>query len=78
MSFDTLFVVLLVWTVAGLLAGIAFGKAIRQNEVDDEVATSTAASIKYLRRQRHKRDMTRTQREHAAEARGHAAKQAIG
>ncbi len=78
MSIDTLFVVLLVWTVAGLLAGIAFGKAIRQYDVDDEVATSTAASIKYLRRQRHKREMARAERQHAAEARHHATKQAVG
>ena len=77
MSIDTLFVVLLVWTVAGLLAGIAFGRAIRQNETDDEAVASAAASVKYLRRQKHKREMARAEREHETESH-HAVKRAAG
>lgn len=36
MSIDTLLVILLVWTVAGLLAAIAFGKAVQETSLDEE------------------------------------------
>jgi hypothetical protein len=36
MSIDTVLVILLVWTVAGLLAAIAFGKAIQEPMLDEE------------------------------------------
>lgn len=51
MSIDTLIVVLLVWTITGLLAAIAFGKAIRGNETSDyeeEPLPTSADMIKYF------------------------------
>jgi hypothetical protein len=55
MSIDTLLVILLVWTVAGLLAAIAFGKAVQHNSPDEEQSlASPAASIKYIRRNKDK------------------------
>ena len=63
MSIDILFVILLAWVVAGLFAAIAFGRAIRQNETDDETIAPAEASIKYLRRQQHKHEMERAQHE---------------
>lgn len=51
MNTDTLLVILLVWSVAGLLAAIAFGKAIRETSPDEEenLAASTG-TVKYFRR----------------------------
>lgn len=56
MNLDTILVVLLVWTGAGLLAAIAFGKVIRANTPeDDEAATPVAAgSVSYLRKNERK------------------------
>lgn len=61
MNLDTILVVLLVWTGAGLLAAIAFGKVIRANTPeDDETATPVAAgSVSYLRKSERK-SQTRT------------------
>ena len=60
MNLDTILVVLLVWTVAGLLAAIAFGKAVRASTPeDDEAATSAAAgSVSYLRKSERKSQTT--------------------
>ena len=51
MSTDTLLVILLAWSVAGLLAAIAFGKAIQITAPDEEesLASSTVA-ITYIGR----------------------------
>lgn len=51
MNADTLLAILLVWSVAGLLAAIAFGKAIRETSPDEEqkLAASTG-TVKYFRR----------------------------
>jgi hypothetical protein len=47
MSLDTLVVILLVWTVAGLMAAILFGKAIREsNSSYDEEPLPASADIK--------------------------------
>lgn len=56
MSIDALLVILLVWTVAGLLAAIAFGKMIRGNSPDDEEENlaAPAGSVKYLRKTKDK------------------------
>ena len=55
MSTDTLLVILLVWSVAGLLAAIAFGKTIRETSPDeDEGLASSAGTIKYIRRNKKK------------------------
>ena len=60
MNLDTILVVLLVWTGAGLLAAIAFGKVIRANTPeDDEAATPAAAgSVSYLRKSERKSQAT--------------------
>jgi hypothetical protein len=55
MSIDMLLVILLVWTVAGLLAAIAFGKVARQASPDEEESlASSAGTIKYIRRNKDK------------------------
>jgi hypothetical protein len=55
MSFDTLLVILLVWTVAGLLAAIAFGKMVRESAPDDAESLATSAgTVKYLRKTKDK------------------------
>lgn len=61
MSTETLLVILLVWTVVGLFAAIAFGRAIRETDStpDDEVLASSAGSIKYIRRNKHRSPATR-------------------
>ena len=61
MSIDTLLVILLVWTVAGLFAAIAFGRAIRETDSapDDDILASSTGSIKYIRRNKHRSPATR-------------------
>ena len=61
MSTDTLLVILLVWTVAGLFAAIAFGRAIRQADPppEDEILASSSGSVKYIRRNKHRPHATR-------------------
>lgn len=55
MSFDALLVILLVWTVAGLLAAIAFGKMVRETAPEDEASLATSAgTVKYLRKTKDK------------------------
>ncbi len=60
MSLDTILVVLLVWTVAGLLAAIAFGMAVRANTPEDDEAVTPAAagSVRYLRKSERKSQTT--------------------
>ncbi len=49
MGIDTLLVILLVWTIAGMLAAIAFGKAIHlASPEDEESLVSSAGTIKYF------------------------------
>ena len=52
MSLDTLVVILLVWTVAGLMAAILFGKAIRENNssYDEEPLPASADMMKFFRK----------------------------
>jgi hypothetical protein len=61
MSTDTLLVILLVWTVAGLIAAIAFGRAIRETDArqDDEILASSPGSIKFIRRNKHRSPVVR-------------------
>ena len=54
MSFDTLLVILLVWTVAGLLAAIAFGKAIRETSPREDQGLVSADTFKYFRKSKGK------------------------
>ena len=69
MSTETLLVILLVWTVVGLFAAMAFGRAIRETDTapDDKLLASSAGSIKYIRRNKHRSPATRannTERAH--------------
>jgi hypothetical protein len=69
MSTDTLLVILLVWTVVGLFAAMAFGRAIRETDStpDDKLLASSTGSIKYIRRNKHRSSATRandTERAH--------------
>ena len=59
MSTDTLLVILLVWTVAGLFAAIAFGRAIRETDSAPDDESPAAGSIKYIRRNKHRSPATR-------------------
>lgn len=61
MSTDTLLVILLVWTVAGLFAAIAFGRAIRETDPppENEILASSPGSVKYIRRNKHRPNTTR-------------------
>lgn len=55
MSIDTLLVILLVWSVAGLLAAIAFGKAIQITSPDEEESlASFTGTVEYIRRNKDK------------------------
>ena len=59
MSTDTLLIILLVWTVAGLFAAIAFGRAIRETDSTPDDKSPSAGSIKYIRRNKHRSPATR-------------------
>lgn len=54
MSIDTVLVILLVWTVAGLLAAIAFGKIVRETSPEEENLAAAAGTVKYLRKTKNK------------------------
>ena len=57
MSIDTLLVILLVWSVAGILAAFAFGKAMRVIETSphkEELRPTAADNVRYFRRTRRK------------------------
>jgi hypothetical protein len=76
MSFDTLLVILLVWTVAGLLAAIAFGKMVRETAPEEEESLATSAgTVKYLRKTK---DKSRDASAHAPVSRHDTTKHASG
>ncbi len=55
MSTETLLVILLVWSVAGLLAAIAFGKAIHETSPDEEESLApSVGTVNYIRRNKTK------------------------
>ncbi|OGI50199.1 MAG: hypothetical protein A3E57_07990 [Candidatus Muproteobacteria bacterium RIFCSPHIGHO2_12_FULL_60_33] len=55
MSTNTLLVILLVWSVAGVLAAIAFGKAIQETSPDDEESlASSVGTVKCFRKNKAK------------------------
>lgn len=71
MSADTLLVILLVWAVAGLLAAIAFGKAIQGTDAsrnEDEPLPHAAGAIKYFRNNKRKTDISQTNTERGRSA----------
>ena len=60
MGTETFLIILLVWTVTGFFAAIAFGRAIRETNsapIDETLAFSTG-SIKYLKRNKHRSPAT--------------------
>jgi len=78
MSMETIVILLLVWTVAGLFAAIAFGKVIQDPDVSpdqEEPLSSSSGAIKYLRRNKRK---SSTHTEHATRARHTGMKRAAG
>lgn len=55
MSIDALLIILLVWTVAGLLAAIGFGKVVRETAPDEEENLATpSGTVNYLRKTKDK------------------------
>jgi hypothetical protein len=56
MSTEMWVVILLAWTVTGLLVAIAFGRMNQTEEVgqDEKLPVSSAQAIKYLRRNKRK------------------------
>ena len=78
MSMDTIVIILLVWTVAGLFAAIAFGKVIQDADATpdrEEPLPSSSGAIKYLRRNKRKASAPA---EHSVRARHSGMKQAAG
>ena len=56
MGTETFLIILLVWTVTGFFAAIAFGRAIRETNSapNDEALAFSTGSIKYIRRNKHR------------------------
>ncbi len=57
MSIDTLLVILLVWAVAGILAALAFGKAMQRIGAashEEELLLNAADNVRYFQRYRRK------------------------
>lgn len=78
MSAETLLVILLVWAVAGLLAAIAFGKAVRETDTaqnENEPLPHAAGAIKYFRNNKRKSD---THQENTERARSGSVKRTTG
>ena len=52
MGTETFLIILLVWTVTGFFAAIAFGRAIRETNSaqNDETLAFSSGSIKYIQR----------------------------
>ena len=55
MGTETFLVILLVWSIVGLLAAIAFGKAIREpdSSLDQEALASSFRTIDHVTKHRH-------------------------
>jgi hypothetical protein len=71
MGTETFLIILLVWSVAGFFAAIAFGRAIRKTNSapNDEPLAFTTGSIKYIQRNKRRSPATHaniiTERAHA-------------
>ena len=76
MNTDMILAVLGVWAVAGFMAALAFGKAIRVIETADEaVIRSTGSNVTYFRK---KHRHAANQRSHNGRTRDGSAKRATG
>ncbi|MEX2163636.1 MAG: hypothetical protein WD823_05285 [Sulfuricaulis sp.] len=76
MNTEVILAVLLVWSVAGFMAALAFGKAIRAIELTDEqLLRGTGGNVTYLRK---KHRHPANQRSHTARTRDGSAKRVTG
>ena len=78
MSIDTLIVVLLVWTITGLLAAIAFGKVIRENEAADFEEEPLPTSADMIKSNGRNNTTAATPEPNTAKTQGGAMKRATG
>ena len=60
MGTETFLIILLVWTVTGFFAAIAFGRAVRETNSaqNDETLAFSTGSIKYIQRNKHRSPAT--------------------
>jgi hypothetical protein len=60
MGTETFLIILLVWTITGFFAAIAFGRAIRETNSasNDETLAFSTGSIKYIQRNKHRSPAT--------------------
>jgi len=76
MNIEVILAVLLVWSVAGFMAALAFGKAIRAIEsTDDRLLRTAGGNVTYFRK---KHRHAANQRSHAARTRDSSKKRATG
>jgi hypothetical protein len=78
MSINTLLVILLVWSVAGMLAAFAFGKAMRVIGTaphKEKLLSPAADNVRYFRRNRRKAGIKRVT---VARTRNGTMKRAVG
>jgi len=76
MNTEVILAVLLVWSVAGFIAALAFGKAIRAIEsTDEQLFRGTGGNVTYFRK---KHRHAANQRSHTARKRDGTVKRAAG
>lgn len=56
MGTETFLIILLVWSATGLLAAIAFGKAIREpdSSLDQKTLANSSRAIEHVRKNKHR------------------------
>lgn len=78
MSINTLLVILLVWAVAGILAALAYGKAMQvigTASYEEELLSTAADNVKYFQRYKRKAGAKRVT---VARRHNNNTKQAVG
>ena len=76
MNTEVILAVLLIWSVAGFMAALAFGKAIRAIEsTDEQLFRGTGGNVTYFRK---KHRHAASQRSHTARKRDGSTKRAAG
>ena len=76
MNTEVILAVLLVWSVVGFMAALAFGKAIRAIEsTDEELLRGTGGNVTYFRK---KHRHAANQRSHTGRTRDGSVKRATG